>query len=301
MMLAILRYITTNNNPLSITRNFIYIEPITSYFRKHHNFLYKIDYHDYDYINKEKERYDLPGEKGQPVYAEKEEEELNTKLFNQNGYYGLISDKIALNRSLPDVRHEQCSKIKYLADLPTASIVIPFYNDHLSTLLRTVYSVVNRSPKHLLKEVILVNDHSTKEFLYEELEDHVKKQFKGLVKVLVLPRRSGLIWARLAGARAASGDVLIFLDSHVEANTNFLPPLLEPIAKDHRTCVCPKIDVINYKTFQYGSSGNGARGVFDWRFSYKSIPLRPKDQINEWDLYENPVMAGLCERLHQSQ
>lgn len=295
MCLAILKYIITNNNPLSITRNFIYIEPINSYFRKHHNLLHKIDYHDYDYLAREKARFDLPGENGQPTYAEKEEEELNTKLFNQNGYYGLISDKIALNRSLPDVRHEQCAKMKYMADLPTASVIIPFYNDHLSTLLRTVYSVFNRSPKHLLKEIILVNDHSTKEFLYKELEDYVEKHFDGKVRVLVLPRRSGLIWARLAGARAASGDVLIFLDSHVEANTNFLPPLLEPIAKDYRTCVCPKIDVINFKTFQYVSSGSGARGVFDWKLSYKSIPLRPKDQINEWDMYENPVMAGRIE------
>lgn len=92
------------------------------------------------------------------------------------------------------------------------SIVIPFYNDHLSTLLRTVYSVVNRSPRHLLKEVILVNDQSTKEFLYEELEKHVKEHFpRGLVKVFVLPKRSGLIWARLAGARAARGDVILFM------------------------------------------------------------------------------------------
>ena len=204
MLLAIVRFITTNNNPLSITRNFIYIEPITSYFRKHHNFLYKIDYHDYDYIDIEKTRYDLPGENGQPVYAEKEEEELNTKLFNQNGYYGMISDKIALNRSLPDVRPDECPR-KFLADLPTTSIIIPFYNDHLSTLLRTVYSVVNRSPRHLLKEVILVNDHSTKDFLYQELADYIEKHFKGLVKLLVLPKRSGLIWARL-GLLLNSGD-----------------------------------------------------------------------------------------------
>lgn len=39
--------------------------------------------------------------------------------------------------------------------------------------------------------------------------------------------------------RSASGDVIVFMDCHTEANVNWLPPLIEPIAKDYRTCVCP--------------------------------------------------------------
>lgn len=286
------KFIQHNNHPLAITQNYIYLEPINSFFRQEHSFRVKIDYHDYEYLAREKARFGLPGENGQPVYAEESEAELNKKLFDENGYYGLVSDKIALNRSVADFRNPQCAKLKYLKELPTVSVVIPFYNDHLSTLLRTVYSVINRSPSHLLKEVILVNDQSTKDFLYKDLENHINKHLKHIVKLFVLPRRSGLIWARLAGARAATGDVLLFLDSHTEASTNFLPPLLDPIAKDYRTCVCPFIDVIDFKTFQYRPQGEGSRGVFDWRLSYHSIPLRPEDQKNKWDLYENPVMVG---------
>lgn len=74
-------------------------------------------------------------------------------------------------------------------------------------------------------EIILVDDHSTKEFLKQKLDDYIAINLPK-VKVIRLPERSGLITARLEGAKAATGDVLIFLDSHTEANTNWLPPLL---------------------------------------------------------------------------
>lgn len=50
---------------------------------------------------------------------------------------------------------------KYYETLPTASIVVPFFNEHLTVLLRTAYSALNRAPPNLI-EVILVDDASTK-------------------------------------------------------------------------------------------------------------------------------------------
>lgn len=250
----------------------------------------KKDWHNYAQIASDANRTG-PGEQGQAVILSSDEEAKKGSLYKVNGFNAFASDKIALERSLPDIRHPGCRSKKYLESLPTASIVVPFHNEHFSTLLRTAVSVLNRAPSHLIKEVILVDDGSTKEHCKEQLDTFVKEHLPK-VQVIHSPNRVGLIRARLLGARAATGDVLIFLDSHSEANVNWLPPLLEPIAIDGRTAVCPFIDVIDYETFAYRAQDEGARGAFDWEFFYKRLPLLPEDKENPTEPFKSPVMAG---------
>ncbi|KAK7872573.1 hypothetical protein R5R35_013799 [Gryllus longicercus] len=232
-----------------------------------------------------------PGEQGKPAFLDDKDAQQKESLYKVNGFNALLSDRIALDRALPDIRHKGCKAKRYLSRLPTVSVVVPFHNEHWTTLLRTAISVINRSPDHLLKEVILVDDHSTKEHCGAPLDRYVEEHLPK-VRVLHLPQRSGLIRARLAGARAASAEVLIFLDSHTEANVNWLPPLLEPIAQDYRTCVCPFIDVIAFETFEYRAQDEGARGAFDWEFFYKRLPLLPDDLKHPTEPFKSPVMAG---------
>lgn len=72
----------------------------------------------------------------------------------------MASDMISLNRSLQDIRQPDCKTKQYPKLMPTTSIVIVFHNEAWSTLLRTVWSVINRSPRSLLKEILLVDDAS---------------------------------------------------------------------------------------------------------------------------------------------
>lgn len=113
-------------------------------------------------------------------------------------------------------------------------MIIIFHNEARSTLLRTVWSVLDRSPAYLLKEVILVDDfsdkglcflvsriclknnfhHSSIAHLKQQLEDDIKPLTK--VRLIRTNQREGLIRARLLGAYDAKGKILIFLDSHCE-------------------------------------------------------------------------------------
>lgn len=69
------------------------------------------------------------------------------------------------------------------------------------------------------------------DYLGEELEQHVKT-LPVPVRVLRTVERSGLIRARLLGASQVKGQVITFLDAHVECTEGWLEPLLARIAED---------------------------------------------------------------------
>ncbi|GFR78267.1 polypeptide N-acetylgalactosaminyltransferase [Elysia marginata] len=237
-----------------------------------------------------------PGEKGNPLYLEGEEKKLADSLIEKEAFNRIASDKIALDRSLKDVRDKRCLDVQYPKVLPKASVIIIFHNEAWSPLLRTAHSVVNRSPPQFLHEVILLDDFSDKAFLKTDLENYITKTWPdGIVRLVRTKERSGLIRAKIAGAKAAEGEVLIFLDSHCEANTGWLEPLLSRIHEDRTAVLCPEIDLIDKDTLQYTGTGSFSVGGFWWslHFSWRPMPhherLRRQSDIAP---IRSPTMAG---------
>uniref|UniRef100_A0A5S6Q507 Polypeptide N-acetylgalactosaminyltransferase n=1 Tax=Trichuris muris TaxID=70415 RepID=A0A5S6Q507_TRIMR len=235
------------------------------------------------------------GKDGQAVRLDAEDDALAGHLFQMNQFNIIASDRIPLNRSLRDVRRAACRTVVYPIELPATSVIIVFHNEAWSTLMRTVLSVINRSPKHLLKEIILVDDFSNRAFLKSPLENYVVT-LPVKISIVRATQRSGLVQARLLGAERAIGDVLTFLDSHCECTEGWLEPLLARISQDRTAVVCPVIDVINDRSFQYQKGIDIYRGGFNWNLQFRWYST-PPSVLNKRgsDLtapIQTPTMAG---------
>ncbi|XP_017047332.1 putative polypeptide N-acetylgalactosaminyltransferase 10 [Drosophila ficusphila] len=222
-----------------------------------------------------------------PQAEEKEDAEM---LYGFHGFNAKLSDRISLNRCLPEVRPLSCCQRKYLKNLPNVTVVMSFYNEHLSVLLRSISSIVNRSPPELLKEIILVDDASNFPELGQKLEDFIELNFSKIVRILRLKERRGLIKARVEGAKLSSCRVLVFLDSHIEVNVNWLPPLLEPIAVNQNIVTGPILDTISHKTFEYMKTSMLTRSGFNWLLQVKQLPAFSESMGSM--PYRTPLLVG---------
>ncbi|XP_041478605.1 polypeptide N-acetylgalactosaminyltransferase 13-like [Lytechinus variegatus] len=238
-----------------------------------------------------------PGEMGKAVIIPQDKESLKNEMFRINQFNLLASDMISVNRTLPDVRMDGCKRKRYppASELPSTSIVIVFHNEAWSTLLRSIHSIINRSPRELLTEIILVDDASERDFLGQQLEDYVKK-LSVPVRVERMGTRSGLIRARLRGASVAKGQVLTFLDAHIECTEGWLEPLMTRIKDDKRNVVCPIIDVISDDNFAFHTGSDMTYGGFNWKLQFRWYPV-PQREVDRRGgdrtlPLRSPTMAG---------
>ncbi|XP_069567688.1 polypeptide N-acetylgalactosaminyltransferase 16 [Brachyistius frenatus] len=199
------------------------------------------------------------------------------------------SDRLGGERAIRDTRHYRCAALNYDADLPSTSIIITFHNEARSTLLRTIKSVLMRSPPPLIQEIILIDDFSS------DSEDCQLLSQIPKVRCLRNGRREGLIRSRVRGANTAAASILTFLDSHCEVNTDWLQPMIQRVKEDHTRVVSPIIDVISLDNFAYLAASADLRGGFDWslHFKWEQIPIEQKmARSDPTQPIRTPVIAG---------
>lgn len=145
----------------------------------------------------------------------------------------------------------RCQQTSFPQALPSASVVICFFNEAFSALLRTIHSVLDRSPTYLLHEIILVDDHSelgntpkschlmgstpaahlcflcdAAEELKDNLDRYVRTELQPKVHLVRNQRREGLIRGRMIGASHATGTSFLLPPSHLCCPATYL-------------CLCP--------------------------------------------------------------
>lgn len=138
-------------------------------------------------------------------------------------------------------------------------------------------------------------------YLQKPLESYIKT-LTVPTRLLRMPRRSGLVPARLLGAENARGKVLTFLDAHCECSRGWLEPLLARIKEDKTVVVSPFIDVISDDNFSYTKSLENYWGAFNWQLNFRwysqkrrSIGIASKVSEGKQDFTRpvpTPAMAG---------
>uniref|UniRef100_A0A182PBN8 Ricin B lectin domain-containing protein n=1 Tax=Anopheles epiroticus TaxID=199890 RepID=A0A182PBN8_9DIPT len=238
-----------------------------------------------------------PGDMGQPVTVNMTSEQvaaLTQEGIQTQGFNQYFSDLMSVRRRLPEIRDPWCAKPgRFLADLPPSSIVIVFYNEAWSVVLRTVHSILDRSPTHLVKEIILVDDCSTLASLKTQLDEYFRPYPK--VRVLRAPKRLGLIRARIFGAKNTTAEVITFLDAHIECTVGWLEALLDVVARSSTTIAIPTIDWIDEKSMALISNKSiSFIGAYDWdlNFGWWYRSSMKKKYKNLLEPFDTPAMAG---------
>ncbi|GFO06546.1 polypeptide n-acetylgalactosaminyltransferase [Plakobranchus ocellatus] len=228
--------------------------------------------------------------------SERAEVKAGRDLYHHNEF---VSKQISIYRDLPYCWTKACQQFvtRELQNLtlPQISVIIIFNNEAWTPLLRSIHSVLERTDPSVLREVIVVDDKSSLVHLQAPLEKYFKKYSK--VKIVRLPKRMGLINARMMGVRYATAPVLVFLDAHIECFKGWSESMLIRIARNPRAVVYPIIEGIDSESFQVScTSSTMFFGTFEWKnlnFNWIKIPKREfQRRENEADSFRSPTMPG---------
>lgn len=130
---------------------------------------------------------------------------------------------VAMCRRVDGLTRLEIEELTPPAHLPSVSVLIPTFDaaGHIDTCLRSLHETL---PSAFPIEVVVVDDcssDSTPEVLARWSE------CEGRIRTLKNAKNIGFLRSSLAGAEAATGDILVFLNNDTIALPGWLPPLVE--------------------------------------------------------------------------
>lgn len=129
------------------------------------------------------------GDNGEAVHLSGTEEARGEQDLAKIALNEELSKHLSYNRTSPDGRNPHCKRLRYdTSKLPSAAVIIIFFDEPYSVVLRTVHSVINTASENL-KEVILVDDASTHEELKGKLDHYVATRLPKMVKLVRMKTR----------------------------------------------------------------------------------------------------------------
>ena len=202
--------------------------------------------------------------------------------------------------------------------IPTVSVIMTTQNEPDNWISISVESILARTPPHLLVEVIVVDDngipgrHDLPKNIRKNVDESEWDYIKSLspkVKVIQHDNREGCARSRLSGAKIATGEVLMFVDSHVEMlSSTWYHHLAVPIIENPHTIAMQTIDVIDdLGTKDYGAGvGPLQYGIVntEFWFSYQAdrfgdyMESLHEDRYGESELAERKKMKYQVEKPH---
>ncbi|NXX11751.1 GALT5 acetylgalactosaminyltransferase, partial [Podargus strigoides] len=229
-----------------------------------------------------------PGQFGHPVAVPDDKQEEAKSRWKEGNFNVYLSDVIPVDRAVADTRPAGCSEQWVHDDLPTTTIIMCFVDEVWSTLLRSVHSVLSRSPPHLIEELILVDDFSTKG----------RPLHSPLSRSRSLSYRAAAVTA--GTARFAHRGCFVPV-RRLAGGPQSHPTRVSAGHPGSGACACresrPSLCIIPvFSPFSYMTVDNFQRGIFTWpmNFGWRQIPQEviEKNKIKETDIIRCPVMAG---------
>lgn len=201
-----------------------------------------------------------------------------------------------------------CHRYKFpnITLFPTMSIIIPMQNERAGLLSLTVHSLLARTPPTILHEIIIVDDNGDHHERADEVDDEVElKALEDLhptkIKYIRNERRLGCAGSRLTAIKAATGEVIVVLDSHVEMySSTWAQHLLLPILENPRTLAMQTLDIIDDRPGHSRNQGTAVQnyGFVSERFMFSYVPDRfadtpgSKETPSRREPFETPFAPG---------